>query len=205
MGLSIVLATGNRGKISEIREILADTGIEVLTVDDLAAWPEPEETGDSFEENALIKAKAAWEATGHPALADDSGLEVDALGGRPGIFSARYGGDGLSDSDRCRRLLEELDGLPAERRTCRFRCSMVLYPSPFDRGKALVTEGILEGVIAESMSGESGFGYDPVFYIPEKGMTAAELGSREKNRISHRYRALVEMKALLTGAISPEW
>ncbi|MBU8922095.1 MAG: RdgB/HAM1 family non-canonical purine NTP pyrophosphatase [Bacteroidales bacterium] len=199
MGLKIVLATRNQGKIREIREILAGTGIETVTLDDYDSFDEPEETGSTFTENAMIKAKATFEVTGLPSLADDSGLEVDALDGGPGIRSARYGGEGLNDIDRCRRLLSELEGVAAEGRKARFRCAMVLYPVPSTGEGAFVTEGVLDGIIAREPAGENGFGYDPVFYIEEMKGTAAEIGPEKKNSISHRYRALIEMKSLLTG------
>ncbi|MBD3178861.1 MAG: non-canonical purine NTP pyrophosphatase [Candidatus Latescibacteria bacterium] len=215
--MKIVLATGNRGKISEIRRILSDIEVQVLTFEDFDSFPDPEETGSSFLANSLIKAKAVSEATGLPALADDSGLEVDWLNGGPGIMSARYGGEGLDDRRRYLRLLEEMEGVPEHKRGARFRCVMTFYPAPAveilpqppgaeadeiaellgDDEKALVTEGFLYGRVAEEPAGEGGFGYDPVFYIPEEGKTAAQLRLEEKNRISHRYRALVEMKRLI--------
>ena len=195
--MKIVVASHNRGKIAEIAEILASSGLELAGPDEFEPYPEPEETGGTFLENAMIKAAAAYEATGLPALADDSGLEVDALGGAPGVRSARYGGDGLSDEGRYTRLLEELAGVPEKERSARFRCVMVLYPAPGAAGEALVTEGALEGRIAEEPAGENGFGYDPVFYVPTAGKTAAEMEPAEKNAISHRYRALVEMKAMI--------
>ncbi len=195
--MRIVVASHNAGKIAEISGILSGSGIELAGLDDFAPYPEPEESGETFLENAMIKARAAHEATGLPALADDSGIVVDALGGAPGIRSARYGGEGLDDSERYARLLEALEETPDEERTARFRCVMVLYPAPGSGGDALVTEGILEGRIAREPAGENGFGYDPVFYVPEVGKTAAEMEPAEKNRLSHRYRALVEMKAML--------
>lgn len=214
--MKIVLATGNRGKIAEIRNILSDINVEILTIEDFDSFPDPEETGSSFLENSLIKSKAAYEATGFPALADDSGLEVDCLDGGPGIMSARYGGEGLDDRHRYLKLLEEIADVPEEKRSARFRCVMTFYPvdSEFapsagleqknsaklteEEKIALVTEGFLYGKIAKEPAGESGFGYDPVFYIPEEGMTAAQLPAGRKNSISHRYRALVEMKRLLS-------
>jgi XTP/dITP diphosphohydrolase len=201
--MRLVIASHNAGKVAEISGILSGAGIELAGLDGFAPCPEPEENGSTFLENALIKARAAHEATGLPALADDSGIEVDALGGRPGIHSARYGGEGLSDAQRCGRLLEELEGVPAEERSARFRCVMVLYPAPGTEDDALVTEGILEGVIAGEPSGSNGFGYDPVFYIPGEGKTAAEMDRAEKNSISHRYRALVEMRAMLERGGDP--
>jgi len=216
--MKIVLATGNRGKIAEIRKMLSDMDVEVLTFEDFDSFPDPAETGSSFLANSLIKAKAVYESTGVSALADDSGLEVDYLDGGPGIMSARYGGDDLDDRRRYLKLLDEMEGVPEDQRGARFRCVMSFYPAsgaeevrlPEPEGReeirkllqggpgALVTEGFLYGRIAEEPAGEGGFGYDPIFYIPEEGSTAAELPPDRKNRISHRYRALVEMKRLLS-------
>ena len=195
--MRIVVASHNAGKVAEISGILSGSGIELAGLGDFPPYSEPEENGKTFLENAMIKARAAHEATGLPALADDSGIEVDALGGAPGIHSARYGGEGLADGARFMKLLEELAGTPDEERTARFRCIMVIYPAPGSDGDALVAEGVLEGRIAREPAGENGFGYDPVFYVPGAGKTAAEMEPTEKNRVSHRYRALVEMRAML--------
>jgi XTP/dITP diphosphohydrolase len=195
--MRIVAATRNAGKIEEISAILSGSGIELAVPGDFPPWPEPEESGATFLENAMIKARAAHEATGLAALADDSGLEVDALGGAPGVRSARYGGEGLSDEERYMVLLDQLRGTPDEERTARFRCVMVLYPSPVGSGEALVTEGVFEGRIAREPRGENGFGYDPVFFVPGVGMTVASMDRDVKNSMSHRYRALVEMRAML--------
>lgn len=197
LALKIVVGTRNRGKIKEIRRILSGAGIEMSALEDFPPFPEPEENGKSFFENALIKAKAAYKATGLPALADDSGIEVDALDGRPGIGSARYGGAGASDSDRSKLLLEELREKKGTERRARFRCVMVLYPAPGTEEKILMTEGVLEGMIAGEPAGNNGFGYDPVFYLPEEGLTVAQMDPDRKNRISHRYRALIEMRGLI--------
>jgi len=185
--------------MDEIVSILSGEGIELVSLDGFPRFPEPEETGTTFVENAMIKAKAAFEATGLPSLADDSGIVVDALGGEPGVLSARYGGAGLTDAQRCWVLLKAIEKVPAPERTARFMCVMVLFPDPRDPLKALVTEGVLDGEIASGPSGENGFGYDPVFFVPEKGKTVAMMERGEKNAISHRYRALVEMKGLLCG------
>ena len=195
--MRIVVASHNAGKVAEISGILSGSGIELAGLSDFPPYSEPEENGETFLKNAMIKARAAHEATGLPALADDSGIEVDALGGAPGIHSARYGGEGLADGARFMKLLEELAGTPDEERTARFRCIMVIYPAPGSDGDALVAEGVLEGRIAREPAGENGFGYDPVFYVPGAGKTAAEMEPAEKNRVSHRYRALVEMRAML--------
>jgi XTP/dITP diphosphohydrolase len=197
MSLRIVLATRNPGKIREIRGILAGLDVELLDVSGFPSYVEPAEVGDTFVENALAKAKAAHRATGLPALADDSGLEVDALGGAPGVRSARYGGPGLTDEDRSARLLGELAGVREEDRGARFRCAAVLYPAPGAARKGIATEGFLYGRIAQRPRGGNGFGYDPVFLVPERGITLAEMEPGEKNATSHRYRALIELKAML--------
>jgi XTP/dITP diphosphohydrolase len=211
--MRIVLATGNRGKIREIKQILSDLDLEVLSAEDFDSFPSPRETGKTFLENALIKARAAYRHASVPALADDSGIEVEYLDGGPGIESARYGGLDLDDAGRYRHLLKEMKGVPEKQRGARFRCVMALYPAAQLAGKveegsylagaddqeAFVTEGYLYGRIAERPCGRGGFGYDPVFYIPEEGMTAAEIGPKRKNRISHRYRALIEMKNILVA------
>jgi XTP/dITP diphosphohydrolase len=209
--LSIVLATKNAGKIREMRSILSDLDATILDWSAVPSFPETEESAQTFLENALAKAKAVHAATGLPALADDSGLEVEALGGAPGVRSARYGGPGLSDADRCAKLLRELEGVSAERRGARFRCVAVLYPAPGSLDRGLSTEGFLHGIIAEAPRGANGFGYDPVFLVPERSKTVAEMDAEEKNSISHRYRALVEMKYLLSreygialAAVSPK-
>ena len=199
--MKIILATRNEGKIREMKSILADLDIELLDYRDVPPMEQPPEDGETFLENALAKAKAVHAATGLPALADDSGIEVEALEGGPGVRSARYGGEGLSDIERSRMLLEELEGVPEENRGARFRCVMVLYPAPGTTDEALVTEGIFHGRIAARTSGNNGFGYDPVFFVPERGVTVAEMKEEEKNRTSHRYRAGVEMKYLLMRAL----
>jgi XTP/dITP diphosphohydrolase len=197
VSLSIVLATRNAGKIREIRAILA--GLDVVLVDsnDFPPFPEPEENGSTFLENAFMKANAVHRATGLSALADDSGIEVDALGGGPGVRSARFGGAGLTDAERCAKLLEALTGVPADLRGANFRCVAVLYPAPGTADRGLATEGLLYGRIAEAPRGAGGFGYDPVFLVPECGMTVAEMDISRKNSMSHRYRALLEMKHVL--------
>jgi len=197
MSLRIVLATRNPGKIREIREILVGLDVELLDVSGFAPFAEPAEDGDTFLENALAKAKAVHRVTGLPALADDSGLEVDALGGAPGVRSARYGGPGLTDEDRYTKLLGELAGVRDEDRGARFHCAAVLYPAPGAARKGLAAEGFLYGRIAQRPRGGNGFGYDPVFLVPERGLTLAEMDPGEKNATSHRYRALVELKHML--------
>jgi XTP/dITP diphosphohydrolase len=199
--MRIILATRNEGKIREMKSILSGLDLELLDYRDVPSMEPPTEEGETFLENALSKAKAVHAATGLPALADDSGIEVDALDGGPGARSARYGGEGLSDRERSQLLLEELRTVPEESRGARFRCVMVLYPAPGTADEALVTEGIFHGRIAARPSGSNGFGYDPVFYVPERGVTVAEMSEEEKNGTSHRYRAGVEMKYMLRKII----
>jgi XTP/dITP diphosphohydrolase len=190
----IVLATGNPGKVREIRRILGELGVEVVPQSELGV-DDAEETGRSFVENALIKARHASLMTGLPGIADDSGLVVDALDGRPGIYSARYAGPGATDASNIDRLLQELSGVPDERRTAAFHCCAV-YVSP-DNATSLVAEGRWPGNILEHRRGTGGFGYDPVFYDPECGATAAELAPEAKNARSHRGKALTALADML--------
>lgn len=191
--MKLVIATGNRGKARELGEMLNGLGVEVLSLADFPSVALPPEDGDTFTENALIKARAVFEATGMPSLADDSGLVVDALGGRPGIYSARYAGRNATDEDNYRKLLGELEGAAAEKRAARFVCALAYK----DKVSEEVFEGELRGRIAERPRGENGFGYDPVFEIERLGKTAAELLPAEKNAISHRAEALKRFKAWL--------
>ena len=199
--MKIALATKNDGKIREMLSIFDGSGVDLLDYRDLPPYEDPPEDGETFLENALAKAKAVHAATGLPALADDSGIEVEALGGAPGIKSARYGGEGLSDMERSMKLLEEMREVPEKKRTARFSCVMALYPAPGTKDGALVTEGFFHGTIAFESAGENGFGYDPVFLVPERGVTVAQMPSEEKNRISHRYRAGIEMRYLIAGQL----
>lgn len=197
----LVLATRNAGKVREIRAVLDGTGLEVL---DTSGWPdlgELPEPGATYAENAYAKALAVHRHTALPALADDSGLEVDALGGEPGPFAARFGGPGLSDAARNALLLERLDGVPRERRTARFRAVLALVwgPGPAD---VAFFEGVCEGWVGQEPRGEGGFGYDPVFYLRgEDGAlldrSLAELAPEEKNAVSHRGRALALLRRAL--------
>ncbi len=193
--MKVVLASKNRHKLEEIQQILSKYEIELVLQSELGVDVDVEETGKTFEENSLLKAQAVVRATGLPALADDSGLSVDALGGEPGIYSARYGGEScVSDRDRLNHLLQNLRGIRSEERTARFVCAItLLYPD----GNKLLAYGTCEGYIATEPHGEGGFGYDPVFYIPSEGCTFAEMGGEKKNRISHRARALQQLCALL--------
>jgi XTP/dITP diphosphohydrolase len=193
----IVLATGNPGKAREIQSMLGPAW-EVVLQSALGVAP-VEEAGRSFADNALLKARHAAAATGLPALADDSGLEVDALGGAPGVYSARYAGPRASDADNVDRLLAELAGVPAARRTARFRCVLAFVRDAADP-EPVLAEGAWEGAIAEAPRGLAGFGYDPVFEDPASGLTAAELAPAAKNERSHRGRAL---RALVQALPSP--
>lgn len=197
-GGRVVAATSNRGKLAEIRRLLAPLAFEVLAQDELAIAPAPE-TAPTFVENALAKARAAAAASGLPALADDSGLEVDALGGAPGVYSARYAGRHGDDAANIARLLAELAGIEPPRRGARFRCVAVFLRSAADPAP-LVAEGVWEGEIAAAPRGVHGFGYDPVFRVPGLDRTAAELEAGEKDRLSHRGRALTELVRRLAAA-----
>ncbi len=187
----IVLASRNWGKIKEIQAMLADPGISLLSLNDYPDIPETVEDGKNFLENALKKARAVAESTGETALADDSGLEVDALGGAPGIYSARYAGNDADDMQNIRKLLYDLKGIHTENRGAAFRCVLVLYSVD---GRYEAFEGRWEGLIAEKPVGRGGFGYDPVFFLPKEGMTVAELSPEVKNRISHRAQAIAKLK-----------
>ncbi|OGP96002.1 MAG: non-canonical purine NTP pyrophosphatase, RdgB/HAM1 family [Deltaproteobacteria bacterium RBG_19FT_COMBO_56_10] len=193
--MKVVLATKNAGKAKEIGRMLEGSGVEIISLEGFPEVELPPETGKTMKENALLKARAAAGATGLPALADDSGLEVDFLGGAPGVYSARYSGEKATDEENWKKLLRELEGVPAEKRAARFRCAIALVG--FDAEEHLF-EGVFEGLIAEAPRGTGGFGYDPVFFVPEAGRTAAELAPDEKNRISHRARALDALKAFLS-------
>ncbi len=192
----IVLATGNTGKVKELNALVSHLPIELLSLDDLPDRPEVVEDGVTFEDNARKKARALAQATGLTALADDSGLCVDALGGRPGVRSARYGGPDATDEDRCRLLLDELLHVPDEQRTARFVCALALVDPD---GHERLFRGVAEGRIIRELRGSSGFGYDPVFLHEESGLTFAELDPVAKSRVSHRGQALRTLVADLTG------
>ena len=185
-----IVATRNNGKLNEIKEILSNFEYEVLSMTDVGISREVEESGTTFKENALIKAKAVWEITGETVMADDSGLEVDALNGAPGIYSSRFAGINATDGDRNKKLLDLLKGVPFDIRKARFVCAIaVVYPD----GSNFVVEGVCEGYIAFAPEGDNGFGYDPLFYIPEVGMTTAQMEPEKKHCISHRGKALKKM------------
>lgn len=190
----IILATRNRGKIREVRAELQDAGLDILTLENERGIPDVVEDGKTFLENALKKAKTLSEITGKAAVADDSGLEVDILGGKPGVFSSRYAGPGATDEANIQKLLDDLEGVPEEKRGACFRAVIVLYRPGGDYD---VFEDTLRGRIAFRPEGRNGFGYDPVFYVPEYGMTAAQMPPELKNRISHRGKALRSLKKSL--------
>lgn len=188
--VAIVLATQNRGKLQELQNLLADWPVTLLSLADFGPIPEVVEDGDTFEANAYKKASQTARILGHVALADDSGLCVEALDGRPGVYSARYGGEGLSDRQRGERLLKEMEG-QANRKAV-FECVISIA---VPEGPALTYEGRCEGIIADKMVGEKGFGYDPLFFKPEAGQTFAQMSADIKARYSHRGAALRELKA----------
>jgi XTP/dITP diphosphohydrolase len=193
----LIVATTNPGKLQEFRALLADLPFDLRSLGELGITP-PEESGASFLENALLKARHAAAAAGNAAaIADDSGLEVDALGGAPGIYSARYGGPNADDALNNAKLLNALQGIPHERRRARYRCALVFVAGPADPAP-LIAEGMWEGFILESPEGEGGFGYDPYFWLADLKLTAAQLDVADKNRRSHRgiaLRSLVEQLA----------
>ena len=186
--MKVILASKNQHKLTELSAILSQLGFEIALESEYGLDIDVEETGTTFEENSFLKADAVMKASGLPVLADDSGLMVDALDGAPGVYSARYGHK-ASDKERTAYLLENMKDVPEERRGAKFVCVITcLFPD----GRKIVARGECPGVIARAPHGENGFGYDPVFYLPELGMTYAELLSEQKNAISHRARALQE-------------
>ncbi|MDH5764921.1 MAG: XTP/dITP diphosphatase [Gammaproteobacteria bacterium] len=191
----IVLASSNAGKVREINSLLSDYGIDVVPQTEFDI-PDAIEDGLSFVENAIIKARHAAKLSGCPAIADDSGIEVDALNHRPGIYSARYSGEGANDQKNNAKMLGELAGVPDEQRTARYQCVMV-FMRDGDDPTPVITQGSLEGRILDAPRGEGGFGYDPIFLLPEKNCAAAEISLEEKNKISHRAIALNAMVSKL--------
>jgi len=203
----IIFATGNEGKMREVRAILQDTEAQIFSMKEAGIDLDIEENGTTFEENALIKARAAAQAlagkkefaTDCVVLADDSGLEIDCLGGEPGIYSARYLGEETPFDVKSRDFLRRLEGVADKERTARFVCAIAaVWPD----GEEVTTLGTVEGRIGHALKGDNGFGYDPIFYLPEYGLTAAELPDEEKNRVSHRSRALEQMKPELMKRMS---
>ena len=187
----IIFATGNQGKMKEIRTIMENLDVEVLSLKDIDLEVDINENGTTFEENAIIKAKTIMELTKEIVLADDSGLEVDYLGKAPGVYSARYMGEDTSYSIKNNHIIKELEGVEGEERSARF---VSVIACVFPNGEVLTTRGTIEGRIGYEEKGENGFGYDPIFYVPEYDCTTAELSLEEKNKISHRGKALEAMK-----------
>lgn len=191
---SLLLATTNRHKIEEYRTIFADLPLQLLSLSDVSLAMDVEETGTTFQQNAELKALAYAYASGLLSLADDSGIEIDALGGEPGVYSARFLGPDVSYEERFRVILEQLHGLPLAQRSARFHCVITIAePSGYYRS----VEGVVEGIIADAPRGEHGFGYDPIFLVPEYGKTTAEMSPELKHRISHRGRAAALARTLL--------
>ena len=192
----ILLGSKNKGKIQEFQEAFEDSQIEILSLNDFPDCPDAPETGNSFEENASQKALFYQKFTGLPSLADDSGIEVDALDGAPGIYSARYAGEPVNDLANNRKLLENLEGIPSEKRTGRFVCVLALAKN----GQIVqLSRGTAEGIVLEAPQGENGFGYDPLFFVPNLKKTMAELSITEKRQISHRGEALRKFVAWFKG------
>ena len=194
----IVFATANEGKVKEIKEILKDFPIEVVSMKEMGITADIEEDGTTFEENSLIKARALSKLTGLPALADDSGLEVDYLNGEPGIYSARYLGRDTDYDYKNNYIINKLSEAQDKERSARFVCVISLV---LPDGREFVERGVVEGLIGYEQKGENGFGYDPIFYLPEYSKTSAELSPEEKNKISHRGKALSAMKKLIMDLV----
>ncbi len=199
----IIFATGNEGKMREIKMIMADLGLEILSMKEVGLALDIDENGASFEENALIKARAVADELSKRGesvvvLADDSGLEVDYLGGEPGIYSARYMGEDTPYCVKNANIIERLDGVPDSERTARFVCAIAAV---FPDGRTFTKRATVEGIIGYEEKGENGFGYDPIFYLPELGRYSAELSYDEKNSISHRGKALELMKGVIRGEL----
>jgi XTP/dITP diphosphohydrolase len=197
----LIIATGNPGKLREFEELLAGLPFTLASLESVGVSA-PEETGTTFLSNALLKARHAAAATGAPAIADDSGLEVDALGGAPGVYSARYAGPGADDAANNAKLLRALAPIPPSERGARYRCVLVFVEGPGDPAP-LSAAGTWEGRIVDAPRGAGGFGYDPYFWLPELGMTAAELDPVEKSRLSHRGRAMRELRSKLAARTPP--
>lgn len=191
---TVIIASGNQGKLKEFKELMKDLAVEVKSLKDFPEIGDIEENGTTFAENAYIKAKAVYEVTGCLSIADDSGLEVDALAGAPGIYSARYAGENKDDKANNEKLLKEMDAVPNEKRGAQFHCAIVAIDKEGHRYDA---EGIVRGEILRVPQGENGFGYDPLFYIEEFGRTTAELSMDEKNEISHRGKAVRQIVDIL--------
>lgn len=198
MAKKLIFATGNEGKMKEIRMILEDMGMDIQSLRDADVHADIEENGTTFEENAIIKARGVMELTGELVLADDSGLEIDYLNGEPGVYSARYLGEDTSYRIKNQNLIDRLEGVPDEQRTARFVC---VIAAALPDGRILTTRGTIEGMIGYEERGEGGFGYDPIFFLPEYGCSTAELSMEQKNELSHRGKALRSMKEELNKVL----
>lgn len=203
MATKIILASGNAGKLREFQQLLADCGFSVLPQSDFNV-SNADETGLTFVENAIIKARHACAHTGLPAIADDSGIEVDALNGRPGIYSARYSGLDAKDSNNNAKLLQELAQVPAEKRTARYHCVLAFMRHAEDP-TPILCHGTWEGVILTEARGDGGFGYDPLFFVPTHNCAAAEMDKAEKNHISHRGKAMAELLEKIQQQTAPKF
>jgi len=191
---TLIIATNNKDKLKEFKNILKDSGIKILSAADFADFPDVEETGETLQANALLKAQAVWDKYHLPCVADDTGLEVDCLNGQPGVYSSRYAGENATYDDNCRKLLAAVVGMPQNRRSARFRTVMAFIDQD---GQPHYANGKIEGEIIDEKRGNNGFGYDPLFYIPKLGKTLAELPSEQKNQISHRHNALVNILPII--------
>lgn len=190
----MIFATTNQGKVKEIKAILGDIGEEILSLKEAGIAADIVENGSTFEENAIIKARTIMELTGQLVLADDSGLEVDAMNGEPGIYSARFMGENTSYDIKNKAILEALRDVKGKDRSARFVCAIA---AAFPDGEIITTRGTIEGIIADEPAGDNGFGYDPIVYVPEYGMTTGQMKPEQKNEISHRGKALTAMKKIL--------
>ncbi|MCP4580581.1 MAG: XTP/dITP diphosphatase [candidate division Zixibacteria bacterium] len=196
---TLIIATNNQDKLKEIKHILEGTDIKILSASDYEDFPDVEETGVTLEENALLKARAVWGKYHLPCVADDTGLEVDCLDGEPGVYSSRYAGEDATYEDNCRKLLSVVAIEPADDRAARFRTVVAFIDS---EGKSHTAEGKIEGEIIDEKRGDNGFGYDPVFLVPELGKTLAELPSEQKNKISHRHNALANILPVIKSRLA---
>lgn len=194
----IILASNNQNKVAEVKEILKDKNVEIVSLKEAGIDVDVEENGTTFEENALIKARAVCKMTGSVTMADDSGLEVDYLDKQPGVYSARFMGHDTSYDIKNKAIIDKLEGVEGDARSARFVAAIAVV---FPDGKEIVTRGTMEGLIAREPAGDNGFGYDPIVYLPEYGMTSAQLSSEEKNKISHRGKALKKMAEELKGIL----
>lgn len=194
----IILASNNQNKVAEVKEILKDKNVEIVSLKEAGIDVDVEENGTTFEENALIKARAVCKMTGSVTMADDSGLEVDYMDKQPGVYSARFMGHDTSYDIKNKAIIDKLEGVEGDARSARFVAAIAVV---FPDGKEIVTRGTMEGLIAREPAGDNGFGYDPIVYLPEYGMTSAQLSPDEKNKISHRGKALKKMAEELKGIL----